>query len=92
VPPPAPGKEPDPAIAAAQAALSLAEQAQSVGDLAPLEQKLAADPNDHQARFDLAVALSAKGDRRRRLTLPRNHSARPRRLERSGGARACSPS
>ncbi len=62
-PAPQPGKEPDPAIAAASAALSLAEQAASVGDLQPLEAKLAADPNDHQARFDLAVALSAKGER-----------------------------
>jgi putative thioredoxin len=60
---PAPGKEPDPAIAAATAALHLAEQAESVGDLAPLQQKLAADPDDHQARFDLAVALNAKGER-----------------------------
>jgi putative thioredoxin len=62
-PAPAPGKEPDPAIAAATAALHLAEQAESVGDLAPLQQKLAADPDDHQARFDLAVALNAKGER-----------------------------
>jgi putative thioredoxin len=64
-PAPAPGKEPDPAIAAATAALHLAEQAESVGDLAPLQQKLAADPDDHQARFDLAVALNAKGERDR---------------------------
>jgi putative thioredoxin len=62
-PAPAPGKEPDPAIAAAQAALSLAEQASTVGELAPLEQAVAANPADYQARFDLAVALSAKGDR-----------------------------
>ncbi len=62
-PAPAPGKEHDPAIAAAQAALSLAEQASNVGELAPLEQAVAANPNDYQARFDLAVALSAKGDR-----------------------------
>ena len=41
----------------------LAEQASTVGELAPLEQAIAANPNDHQARFDLAVALSAKGDR-----------------------------
>ena len=61
--PPAPGKEPDPAIAAAIAALSLAEQAASVGDLAPLQQALAANPDDHQARFDLAVALNARGER-----------------------------
>ena len=62
-PAPAPGKEPDPAIAAALAAVSLAEQASSVGELAPLEAAVAANPDDHQARFDLAVALSAKGDR-----------------------------
>jgi putative thioredoxin len=61
--PPAPGKEPDPAVAAALAALSLAEQAESVGDLAPLQKALAADPDDHQARFDLAVALNARGER-----------------------------
>ena len=61
-PAPAPGKE-DPAIAAAWAALRLAEQASNVGELAPLEQAIAANPDDHQARFDLAVALSAKGDR-----------------------------
>ena len=53
-PAPAPGKEPDPAIAAAQAALRLAEQASNVGELAPLEQAVAANPDDHQARFDLA--------------------------------------
>jgi putative thioredoxin len=60
---PAPGKDPDPAIAAATAALHLAEQAASVGDLAPLQKALAANPDDHQARFDLAVALNAKGER-----------------------------
>ena len=60
---PAPGKDPDPAIAAAWAALRLAEQASTVGELAPLEQAVAANPDDHKSRFDLAVALSAKGDR-----------------------------
>jgi putative thioredoxin len=57
------GKEQDPAVAAASAALRLAEQASNVGELAPLEQAVAANPDDHQARFDLAVGLSAKGDR-----------------------------
>jgi putative thioredoxin len=61
--PPAPGKEPDPAIAAATAALRVAEQAASVGDLAPLQRALNANPDDHQARFDLALALNAKGER-----------------------------
>jgi putative thioredoxin len=62
-PEPAPGKDPDPAIAAAWAALRVAEQAATVGDLAPLEQAVGANPDDHKSRFDLAVALSAKGDR-----------------------------
>ena len=63
VPAAAPGKEQDPAVAAAWAALRVAEQAASVGELAPLERAIAADPDDHKSRFDLAVALSAKGDR-----------------------------
>jgi putative thioredoxin len=63
VPAPPPGKDQDPAIAAAWAALRLAEQASNVGELAPLEQAVVANPDDHQSRFDLAVALSAKGDR-----------------------------
>lgn len=53
----------DPAVTAAQAALDLAEQAKSVGDIAPLEAKVAANPLDHQARFDLAIALNAQGKR-----------------------------
>ena len=62
-PAPAAGKDPDPAIGAALAAVHLAEQAASVGDFAPLEKAIAENPSDHQARFDLAVALNAKGDR-----------------------------
>jgi putative thioredoxin len=53
----------DPAIAAARAALELAEQAASLGDTKELDAKVAADPKDHQARFDLALALNAKGKR-----------------------------
>jgi len=51
------------AISAARAALELAEQASNVGDLAGLEAALAKNPGDHQARFDLAVALNANGRR-----------------------------
>jgi putative thioredoxin len=54
----------DPAVAAAQAALDVAEQAQAVGPIAELEQKVAANPLDHQARFDLAIALAARGRRK----------------------------
>ncbi len=50
-------------VAAARAALEVAEQAQSVGPLNELEAKVAANPLDHQARFDLATALNAAGRR-----------------------------
>jgi putative thioredoxin len=56
-------KRNDAAVAAAQAALDIAEQASSVGPIGELEQKVAANPLDHQARFDLAVALNAGGKR-----------------------------
>jgi putative thioredoxin len=50
-------------VAAARAALEVAEQAKSVGPIDELEKKIAANPLDHQARFDLATALNAKGKR-----------------------------
>ena len=53
----------DAAVKAVQAAIDLAEQAQSVGPVGELEQKVAANPLDHQARFDLATALNAMGKR-----------------------------
>jgi putative thioredoxin len=56
-------KHTDPAYLAAKAAIDLAEQASHVGPVAELEAKVAANPADHQARFDLAVALNANGDR-----------------------------
>ena len=56
-------KRNDPAVKAVQASLDLAEQAKSVGPVTELEQKLAANPLDHQARFDLATALNASGKR-----------------------------
>ncbi|HTZ00695.1 MAG TPA: thioredoxin [Xanthobacteraceae bacterium] len=54
----------DSAVAAARAALELAEQAKTLGPVTELEQKVAADPRDHQARFDLALALNGNGQRR----------------------------
>jgi putative thioredoxin len=56
-------KQNDAAVAAARAALELSEQAKAVGPITELEQKVAADPKDHQSRFDLAVALNGKGSR-----------------------------
>jgi len=57
------GKRNETAVAAARAALEVAEQAKAVGPIDELERKVAANPLDHQARFDLATALNAKGKR-----------------------------
>lgn len=56
-------KRGDVAVKAVQAMIDLAEQASSLGPVAELEQKVAANPLDHQARFDLATALNAAGKR-----------------------------
>jgi putative thioredoxin len=53
----------DSSVTAARAAVELAEKAKSVGPLDELEKKVAANPLDHQARFDLATALNAAGKR-----------------------------
>jgi putative thioredoxin len=60
-------KHGDAAVAAARAAVELAEQATSLGPINELEQKVAANPLDHQSRFDLALALNAKGHRKEAL-------------------------
>jgi putative thioredoxin len=57
------GKINEAPVAAARAAVELAEKAKSVGPLDELEKKVAANPLDHQARFDLATALNAGGKR-----------------------------
>jgi len=57
------GKANDAAIVTARAALDLVEQAKSLGPVTELEQKVAANPLDHQARFDFALALNGKGRR-----------------------------
>ncbi|MGY9055915.1 MAG: thioredoxin [Alphaproteobacteria bacterium] len=46
-------------IAGAISAVELAEQAGDVSDIQPLLDQVTADPDDHQARFDLAMALFA---------------------------------
>ena len=48
-------------LAAAKSALELAEQAANAGPIGPLEEAVARDPADHQARYDLAMALYAAG-------------------------------
>jgi len=54
-------------VAAARAALEVAEQAATLGPVGELEQKVAANPLDHRARFDLAVALNATNRRQEAL-------------------------
>ena len=56
-------KKNDTAVAAARAAIDIAEQAATLGPMAELEQKVAANPLDHQARFDLALAFNAANRR-----------------------------
>lgn len=53
-------------IASARSAIQLAAEGRKArARLAELEAQVAADPNDHQARIDLAVALNAMGERAR---------------------------
>jgi putative thioredoxin len=53
----------DEAIRAVEAELKLREAAPQPAALAALKARLAAEPGDHQARFDLALALDAAGSR-----------------------------
>lgn len=53
----------DPAIAQAKSALALAADAPDAGELAAFEAAVAANPGDHQARFDLAAAQIGAGQR-----------------------------
>jgi putative thioredoxin len=51
-----------PELEAAHAQLELAKQAASAGPVDDLKAAVEASPDDHQARFDLALALHAAGD------------------------------
>jgi putative thioredoxin len=53
----------DQKILAARAAVDLALQANDLGDVNEFEQRLTSDPGDHQARFDLALAMNARGEK-----------------------------
>ncbi|WMS44827.1 thioredoxin [Acuticoccus sp. MNP-M23] len=53
-----------PEIQALEAALRLKEQAASLGEAAKLRLAVEENPEDHQARLDLAIALAAEGDRK----------------------------
>ncbi len=51
-------------VAGARSALALAKEGRAAKDqLQSLQSRLAADPADHQARYDLATALNAMGER-----------------------------
>ncbi len=51
------------AVGSVKAAIDLAEQGAQAGDVSELMGRIAHNPNDHQARFDLAMALHAAGQR-----------------------------
>src|SRR5690554_5807108 len=52
-----------PELQAIASSIELARQAAESGDVRDLRQKVAANPDDHQARFDLAQALYANNER-----------------------------
>jgi putative thioredoxin len=56
-------KREDAAVKAVQAKIDLVEQASALGPVTELEQKVTANPLDHQARFDLAIALNGANQR-----------------------------
>src|SRR5262245_49016224 len=58
-----PAKADSAPVASARASLELARKAADTGDVDSLRTKLEVNPKDTQSRFDLALALNAKGDR-----------------------------
>ena len=53
----------DPALAQAKSALAVSELAPAAAETGELERRIAADPDDHEARYELAAALMAAGNR-----------------------------
>jgi putative thioredoxin len=51
------------AVARARSALALAEMAPADAETAEYERRIAADADDHEARYELAAALMGRGDR-----------------------------
>ena len=58
-----PAKQTHALIAGARAMLDLARKTPGAANLSALEAKLAADPNDHQSRYDIALAMNAAGNK-----------------------------
>ncbi|MBY0612336.1 MAG: thioredoxin [Beijerinckiaceae bacterium] len=57
------GAEKDAGVQSVRAAIDLAEREANLGDLQDLEARVAASPDDHAARLEYAVALSARNKR-----------------------------
>jgi putative thioredoxin len=53
----------DPAVERARSALALAEAVPHAADRTEYDRRIAANPEDHEARYELAAALMAAGDR-----------------------------
>ncbi|MEQ1717358.1 MAG: thioredoxin [Hyphomicrobium sp.] len=56
-----PGKRSLPIVESVHAQLDLADKTAELGDIGELEARLAANGGDHQARYDLAIALAGLG-------------------------------
>ncbi len=83
-----PDKREAAAVASVRAALDLAKLAPKAGDTAKLEAKVAAEPANHQARIDYAMALAAGDKKTEAVTqLLELHPPRPQ-VERGGRAQA----
>ena len=63
-----PDKAQSAAVASVRAALDLARMAAKAGDTSKLEAKVKADPANHQARIDYAMALAAAGKKEEAVT------------------------
>jgi putative thioredoxin len=62
-----PDKRDSAPVASVRAALDLARMGSKAGDVGKLEAKVQANPADHQARLDYALALAAKGKKQEAL-------------------------
>lgn len=60
-----PDKSGEPAVSSVLAALDLADRAASPIDTSALDARLAANPADHDARLELAIAAAGNGDKAR---------------------------
>ena len=63
-----PDKAQSAAVASVRAALDLARMAAKAGDTSKLEAKVKAEPTNHQARIDYAMALAAAGKKEEAVT------------------------